>query len=894
MISIYKGLAFVTATAALIFYLVFRNLRIVLRESEERSQSEARLLEAQRLSHIGNFEWNLQTNRIMVSQEILSIFEVEDRIPDFGVESFLNLVHPDDRQRVEEEVNIALHSNFDASFLFRILPKDGNPRHVLVRLAPQTGTEKRSCVLGTIQDITDRVQAENSAKENEAIYKAFINSSCDLIYLKDHKLRYVAVNKSMQQFYGLEEKQLFGKTSSQIFQTPDALRWEQRDKQVMETGSVIDAEDVENGGTFETIIFPVDLSDQRRGVGGISRDISQYKRSEAAAKQERDRAQTYFDIAAIMNVVLDMDGIVVNINQAGCAKIGMSKTEIIGKHWISNFVPRQEQMYVNGFFNEVSKSIFCSDEAFENDILTSAGEIRKIEWRNAILKDSEGVPYGVFSAGVDVTELRQAMRALNESERSKSVLLSNLPGMAYRCSCDHKWTMQFVSSGCYELTGYFPEDIIHNKIVSFDEIICEEYREPIWKESNAHFLTLSSNRYEYEILTSSGKRKWVLDINQGLFDEDGKIEALEGIIIDITESKKQFLEIQYLNDHDQLTGLYNRLYFDRVRDRMSLEQWSPLAIIHADINGLKLINDAFGNTTGDGIIQKTAGLLADTLKEGDILARVGGDEFAMLLTGASAQDPAERVREIQNKFDIYNETLADRTLLINLSIGWAEKQDSHSDLVQVEKDAESNLSRRKLLDQKSHHNAVLASIMATLFERSFETEEHAKRISALCEIVGKRVGLSHAEIDRLKLFAYLHDIGKIGVSDQILNKTTSLDEEELHQMKKHPEIGYRIAMSSPEFAPVAELILAHHERWDGNGYPDRLAGKEIPLLARILAVADAYDAMTQDRVYRRALSFQEALEEIRKNAGTQFDPEIARVFLEVLTEKGNELSDSPR
>ena len=138
----------------------------------------------------------------------------------------------------------------------------------------------------------------------------------------------------------------------------------------------------------------------------------------------------------------------------------------------------------------------------------------------------------------------------------------------------------------------------------------------------------------------------------------------------------------------------------------------------------------------------------------------------------------------------------------------------------------------------------------------FETEEHAQRIGKLCAVIGERLGLSHEDIDKLKLFAILHDIGKIGISDQILNKPSSLTEEEMAQMRMHPEIGYRIAMSSPDFAPIADLILTHQERWDGTGYPNHITGEKIPLLSRILAVADAYDAMTKDRVYRKAMTRQ--------------------------------------
>jgi HD-GYP domain-containing protein (c-di-GMP phosphodiesterase class II) len=177
--------------------------------------------------------------------------------------------------------------------------------------------------------------------------------------------------------------------------------------------------------------------------------------------------------------------------------------------------------------------------------------------------------------------------------------------------------------------------------------------------------------------------------------------------------------------------------------------------------------------------------------------------------------------------------------------------------------------------------------MTTLFERSFETEEHAQRIAQLCKVIGVNMGLSHDDIDKLHLFSMLHDVGKVGVSDRILKKPDKLNEEEWREMQKHPEIGYRIAMTSPDFAPVAEYILAHHERWDGTGYPNGLAGEKIPLLSRILAVADAYDAMTQDRIYHRAMARQDALDEIQKYAGTQFDPNIVDVFLRVMKENGD-------
>ena len=147
--------------------------------------------------------------------------------------------------------------------------------------------------------------------------------------------------------------------------------------------------------------------------------------------------------------------------------------------------------------------------------------------------------------------------------------------------------------------------------------------------------------------------------------------------------------------------------------------------------------------------------------------------------------------------------------------------------------------------------------------------------------------LTDAQLNELELLSTLHDIGKIGINDNILNKPGKLTEDEWVDMKKHPEIGYRIAMTTPELVPIADYILSHHEHWDGSGYPQGSKREEIPLLSRIIAVADAYDAMTSDRPYRRAMTKNAAIEEIKKNAGTQFDPYIAELFLNILNENDN-------
>lgn len=188
--------------------------------------------------------------------------------------------------------------------------------------------------------------------------------------------------------------------------------------------------------------------------------------------------------------------------------------------------------------------------------------------------------------------------------------------------------------------------------------------------------------------------------------------------------------------------------------------------------------------------------------------------------------------------------------------------------------------RRKLLEHKSLHNSILASIKTTMFEKSNETEEHAERLAKMSRQLGQALGLSEEELVELELSSALHDIGKIAIDDRILKKPGKLTDSEWREIKRHPEVGFRIAQASPEFKHISEYILCHHERWDGKGYPQGIEGENIPLISRIIALVDAYDAMTEDRVYRKSVNIEEAIDEIKKNAGTQFDPHIARIFVE--------------
>lgn len=367
----------------------------------------------------------------------------------------------------------------------------------------------------------------------------------------------------------------------------------------------------------------------------------------------------------------------------------------------------------------------------------------------------------------------------------------------------------------------------------------------------------------------------------------GKIEKLYESVKHELEIRKQAEEkLHYNSLHDTLTGLWNRAYVEQAVNDIIQRHEQQIAVVSCDVDGLKMMNDTLGHHAGDQLLLETANVLTHVFAPHGIVARMGGDEFIVLLPGISTDqilDLCNAAKVMAAKTELYNLGYS-----LSLSIGWShycgtDFDRSVFDSLMIQ--ADDQMYRGKLSSGQSNRHVLVQGMMELLKVRDMMTEGHSHRLQQHAAIVGKAVGLTDSAIGDLRLLAQFHDIGKIGISDTILLKPGKLTSAERKEMERHAEIGHRIAQSIGELTPISDLILKHHEWWNGQGYPLGLKGEEIPTESRILAIVDAYDAMTSDRPYRKAMTKKEAVAELRRFAGVQFDPALVEVFVTSVMDK---------
>jgi len=535
-------------------------------------------------------------------------------------------------------------------------------------------------------------------------------------------------------------------------------------------------------------------------------------------------------------------------------------------------------MNANGFFSELKKSIKDIIENLDENELYSKPVFftinNEIKWFNIKKNNFDTKRKLTNYLLINITERKQAEDAVKESEKRliAAQLMAHVGNWELNLDTKTIWASEeaFNMYGIEHTSQYLPLDLMQASVFP-------EYRESL----DVALIGLITKKEKYDEKfkiknIKTGEERFVHSKAILLVNEGGNAVKVVGTIQDITEYKKAEEEILYLSYHDQLTGLYNRRFYEEELKRLDTERNLSMTIAMGDVNGLKLINDSFGHAIGDELLKKAAEVIKKGCRADDIIARLGGDEFVIILPKTDAFETEQIIKRINDL------SLKEKVGSIDISItfGHETKNNKEENIQEIFKNTEDHMYRHKLSESSSMKSKTIDLIMNTLFEKNNREMLHSKRISEICEDIATKMNFNKEDVNQIRIAGLMHDIGKIGIDENILNKTQKLSSDEWKEIEKHSEIGYRILSSVNEFSEIAEHVLEHHEKWNGKGYPRGLKGEEISLQARIIAVADAFDAMTRDRTYGKALSEEEAINEIRRCSGIQFDPTIARVFIE--------------
>ncbi len=566
-----------------------------------------------------------------------------------------------------------------------------------------------------------------------------------------------------------------------------------------------------------------------------------------------------------ISIIINKQNRLLSISSLGLKILNSNLQSVIGKD-IREIMPGAEK-FIEKDFNDIKETDKVS---FKDDLGEKIFEISLLP-----LVNNRNSLIGKIFILKNVTEKMKMQNALEESEKRYRSIFENSRDGIYQSTLDGKYID--ANPALAKMLGYNSKEELFSKDIKKDIYVSEKDR-PNTDSRNKPF--------ETRLKKKNGEIIWV-EINSRAVNLNGVPQYFAGIVRNINDRKKMEERLKYLSFHDHLTGLYNRYFFEEELIRPDSKRLYPTSLVIADINGLKLINDAFGHKKGDEILIQASTIFKECFRKEDIVARWGGDEFCIILPNTDEQTAINIADRVQKKFS----SQFINNFELSLSFGVSTKISENISYETIVKIAEDKMFRHKLINKQSAHSNIITSLSTALEERNYETHEHTHRMRIYSSLIGKELGLDSGKIDELNLLSDLHDIGKISISDNIVLKPGRLTDEEYEIMKKHSEIGYKIAKSTPELNSIAKGILTHQEKWDGTGYPLQLKGEDIPLIARIIAVIDAFDAMTNDRPYRKALSVEEAVSELKIGAGTQFDSNIVEKFLKIIYKSGGNLKE---
>ena len=743
-----------------------------------------------------------------------------------------------------------------------------------------------------IGDISEQKKLQDDLAYQIKELEGFFSVNLDLLCIADLESNFIRVNKAWEEILGYSTGDLENRSFVEFIHPEDveatlhALSTLGRQEKVL---NFVDRYRSKNG-------FYRYIEWRSHPAGNLiyeaARDVTQRIEMEAKLKENEARLELFFQqsLSGFFFMMLDeplewnnridkektLDYIfahqrVTKVNQAMLNQYRLKEEELLGLTPNDMFAHDLEEgrRVWRDFFDQGQLHVDTREQRTD-------GTQMWIEGDYICLYDKKGRIIGHFGNQQDVTLRKEAEKLLKASQLRYDQLAERSRSVTWEV--DTKGCYTFISPVSELVFGYKPEQMI-DKMYFYD--LCYDQE----TSNNLRVSVLEKQReitdFELKLRNKDNGVVWGLTNAFPVLDANGDTIAYKGIYIDITYHKESQDKIKYLSFHDQLTGLYNRRFFEEEIKRLDAKENYPLSLVMIDANGLKLINDTFGHKAGDLVLKKIAEILKREFRSDDVIARVGGDEFVILLPNtdsAAVEKIIERVKKAASKEKVEG-------IEVSVAYGWDTKSDPYTHIDDVFKRADTKMYSQKNSERLQIRTQSIERIIQILFNKAPLEENHAKRVSQISVNIGQELGLSEVEINKLKMSGFFHDIGKIAINEEILNKKI-VDKDDWKEYRRHSEISYSILSSANKYVGIAEEVLYHHEYYNGEGYPEGLKGEEIPLNSRIIAIANHYDALLKGRFYKEAIEATGAIEVIKKEADKKFDPNIVEAFLKVALSPG--------
>ncbi len=675
--------------------------------------------------------------------------------------------------------------------------------------------------------------------------------------------------------------------------------------------------------------------------------VNEYLRSSKSTKtpvnlksyEDLEKSAQYFNAIADAVIVMTPDAKVASINNAFTRIWGYTTREIVGKSIFKLFPRKELSSHIKTMEDMVRSGVM---KKFETIALTKQGKKIPLIVTGSMIKDEKGKLAHIIGVFKDITQLKRTENALKE-ERDKVRLYFDIADVLMVVIGPDKKVERINNCGCMIL-GQKREDIVGKNW--FTNFVPRRLKEPMTeifdKVLSGRFKTFDS--FELPVLTKSGEERTISWRHAAVKDPDGKVIGCLSSGEDVTERRnfdeqiRQFQKdliaankkLRELALIDPLTGLYNHRFleksieaeFDRAK-RMGY----PLSVVMLDIDYFKSINDLYGRKFGDLVLKQFAEYLQQTFRKYDVITRLEGEKFVVISSRIDKTITMALTQRILETVNFYKFGDKQHTVQLRLSVGVSSYPEDKAskgsslidktekilhkaqsdggnrvyDLSSIKKRSSRTMSsdtdnmqslankleRLTKRENQSSAEAIFA-FAKTIEMKDNYTGDHVEKTVRYALKIAKKLGLPPEEIERIRQGAMLHDLGKVGISDKILLKAGKLTEQEFEEIKKHPQIAADILRPIHFLQDIIPLIYYHHEKWDGGGYPCGLAGSEIPRGARIIALADVYQALTSDRPYRKAFDTGTAIKIIQDSSGSHFDPEIVNTFIEIIQEEEEE------